>query len=268
MKDPLLHQNFEEALQNREFYLLYQPRLDLKSGQMVGIEVLIRWNHPTRGVLLPGEFMRLAEEKGFILPLEEWVLKTACMQLQQWHQEKAFASAPPSLSINISNQQLIQRHFAEKIEAILGAQGLKVTDLELDLYETACKSNFQAGRAAIQQLNQLGLSVAIDHFGLENLSLEELQALPVQRLKIDRSFIAGLPEVTDIAIRVQEIVLLARELKMKSVATGVESPSQYRWVQHYGFDELQGFYYSRPLSASNLLQQYDRLQRFSEEALK
>ena len=268
MKDTLSQQNFAEALRNREFYLLYQPRLDLKSGQMGGIEVLIRWNHPSRGVLLPGEFINLAEEMGFILPLGEWVLKTACMQLQQWYQEKAFGASKPSLSINISDQQLIQTHFADQIEQIIIENRLKVTDLELDLYETACKESFQAGRVAIQKLGQLGVGLAIDHFGLEHLSLEDLQELPVQRLKIDQSFIAGLPEITDIATRLQGMIVLAAKLKMKSVAKGIESPSQYRWVQHYGFDELQGFYYSRPLSASSLVEQFDRLQRFSAEHLK
>ena len=252
-------QDFKVALATQAFYLLYQPRLDLKTRSLSGVEVLIRWHHPLRGVLLPKTFIPLAEQTGFILPIGAWVLQTALAQHKRWQAE----GYRINLAINISNKQLEAPDFVAQLASMLAEHGLEAASLDLDLHETAFTKTHEPLPPVIQDLKQLGVRLCIDNFGLEHLSFEDLKGLPIHSLKIDQSFVGALPEATDMVSRVQAMIQLGHQLETKVITKGIESKAQFNALESYGCDEIQGFYYSRPLSASSFPEMFKRLQHFS-----
>lgn len=254
-----MEQDFEVALATQAFYLLYQPRLDLKTRSLSGVEVLIRWHHPLRGVLLPKTFIPLAEQTGCILPIGTWVLQTALAQHKRW-QTQGYTM---NLAINISNKQLEAPDFVGQLASMLAEHGLEASMVDLDLREAACTKAHEPLRSVMHDLKQLGVRLCIDNFGLENLTFEDLQGLPIDSLKIDQSFVGALPEATDMASRVQDMIQLGHQLGAKVVAKGIESKAQFNALESYGCDEIQGFYYSRPLSVSSFPEMFKRLQHFS-----
>ncbi len=252
-------QDFKVALATQAFYLLYQPRLDLRTRTLSGVEVLIRWHHPLQGVLLPKTFIPLAEQTGFILPIGAWVLQSALAQHKRWQAE----GYGMNMAINISNKQLEAPHFVPQLASMLAEHGIEASTVDLDLRETAFTKTHEPLRRVMHDLKQLGVRLCIDNFGLENLTFEDLQGLPIHSLKIDQSFVGALPEATGMVSRVQAMIQLGHQLGAKVVAKGIESKAQFNAIESYGCDEIQGFYYSRPLSVSSFPEMFKRLEHFS-----
>jgi len=243
------------ALEREEFVLHYQPMVDLKTETMVGMEALVRWNHPTRGLLLPGEFIGLAEDSGLIVPLGIWVLGEACRQVATWETRRAAAGHDPgllSISVNVSTQQLADPRFPRQVEATLAESGLDPDKLWLEITESTIMSTGDASIAALSALRALGLHLEIDDFGTGYSSLSYLKRLPVEVLKVDQSFVDELDfDADDVAI-VRAIVGLGESLGLAVVAEGVERRAQAAALMALGCSIAQGYLFAFPHPASAL----------------
>lgn len=233
------------ALKHDQFVLHYQPQVDISSGRIIGVEALVRWQHPTRGLIGPFEFIRVAEDCGLIVPLGAWVLRAACEQNRLWQQ----AGLPRvRVAVNLSAAQFSRGDLTQTISKILHDTGLRGEDLELELTESVVMENVEHGIEALRSLKSLGLSVAVDDFGTGYSSLAYLKRLPIDVLKIDRSFVSDLSDVeSDDAAIVHSIIALAHTLKLKVIAEGVETPEQLRFLKRHACDEVQGYFISVPL---------------------
>jgi diguanylate cyclase (GGDEF)-like protein/PAS domain S-box-containing protein len=239
------------ALENGEFSLCYQPQVDLASGLIVGAEALLRWTHPEKGPIPPDRFIPIAEERGLIVPIGGWVLETACRQNRQWQRD---GLRPIRIAVNISAHQLHHAGFIDNLSRIIEETGLPPEFLELELTESAVMSDAEQMITLLGELKKMGLSLAIDDFGTGYSSLSYLKRFPIDRLKIDRSFIRDLtlnPEEEAIS---RAIIGMGRTLKIKAIAEGVETAAQHRFLRQEGCDELQGFYFSKPVSAAQFAQ--------------
>lgn len=232
------------ALERNEFSLHYQPQANLISGMMCGAEALLRWKHPGKGFVSPAEFIPVAEETGQIMPIGEWVLRTACAQLAEWRRQ-GMAKFP--LSINISVRQLRQPRLAQIIIAILEETGLHPKDLELEITEGVMMNETQASMAFLTQMNELGVKLAIDDFGTGYSSLSYLKKMPLDRMKVDKSFVRDVATDENDAAIVRSIISLGHQFKLQVIAEGVETLEQLDFLRVRGCDEVQGYYYSRPL---------------------
>ena len=231
------------ALVNNEFILHYQPKVDLITMQVVGAEALIRWNSPELGFVSPIQFIHLAEETGLILQMGEWVIKTACEQAVAWQKagyEKLI------MSVNLSARQFNQTHLLHSIKDILATTGLEAQYLELELTESIVMTDVTASLKVLHEIKALGIKISVDDFGTGYSSLSYLKDLPLDTLKIDKSFTDDIVLHTDKAPIVQTIIALAKNLNLKIVAEGVESYEQLLYLKNHGCDEMQGYYFSRP----------------------
>lgn len=236
--------SMRHALQRDEFELYYQPRFAMPEGRIVGAEALIRWSHPELGMVSPGLFIPLAEETGLILPIGEWVLEQVAVQGMAWQQAGFPALA---LAANVSARQFRQADFPGKVMQILNDTGFDPRHLELELTESTLMTHVEENIKTLNELNALGIRIAIDDFGTGYSSLSYLKRLPVDILKIDRSFVSELPENRDGVAIVEAIVAMARSLGLHIVAEGVETEVQLEFLQARKCDEIQGYYFSRPL---------------------
>lgn len=243
-----LESQLRSALKNGQFLLHYQPQVDSSTGRIIGVEALVRWQHPTRGLIRPLEFIQIAEDCGLIVPLGALVLRAACEQNRLWQ----LAGLPRvRVAVNLSAAQFSRRDLSETIEKILQETGLQGEDLELELTESVVMENVEHGIDALRLLKSLGVSIAVDDFGTGYSSLAYLKRLPIDVLKIDRSFVSDLSDVDgDDAAIVNSIIALAHTLKMKVIAEGVETVEQLRFLQRHACDEIQGYFISRPLESS------------------
>lgn len=242
-----LEADLREALEGNGLEVHYQPQIGLKDGQIVGFEALARWRHPELGMLLPGQFIPLAEDSGLILPLGEWVLRTACRQISQWHSEGMQAGF---VAVNISAHQLADYALLDVVKKILRETGCRPEWLELELTESAIMTQTRQAVSVMNQLRELGVQLAIDDFGTGYSSLAYLRLLPITKLKIDRSFIKHVSEnVDDVAI-VRAVTALGKTLNLKVVAEGVETGEQEALLRTEGCDDAQGYYYSQPMLAA------------------
>jgi len=242
-----LENGLREALEREEFRVYYQPQVNLQTGKTVGFEALVRWDHPTRGLLRPSEFIPVAEETGIIVPLGWWVLREACRQTKEWHER--YASEPPLLiNVNFSTRQLKRPGAVETVERILKDTGLEPHCLNVDIIETALiAAADEEIITTLKRLRELGVWISIDDFGTGYSSLAYLKRLPVDILKVDKSFMDGLVEdVEDLAL-VHLIVDTAHTLGMHVVAEGVESAEQAKQLKEMGCDIAQGRHFSEPL---------------------
>ncbi len=239
------------ALERNEFILHYQPQLDLTSGKVCGAEVLVRWNHPQKGLISPAEFIPVAEETGQILPLGEWVLRTACAQLAAWRRQ-GMAAFP--VSVNLSVRQLRQAHLAQLVVAVLEEAQLQPGDLELELTESIMLGDALAAMAFLTRMHELGVRLAIDDFGTGFSSLSYLKRMPLDRLKIDQSFVRDLETDESDAAIVRSIISLGHSFKLRVIAEGVETQEQMDFLRVHGCDEIQGYYFCRPLLADEFAQ--------------
>jgi diguanylate cyclase (GGDEF)-like protein/PAS domain S-box-containing protein len=237
------------ALDRREFLLHYQPQVELESGRVIGAEALLRWQHPEQGLVPPGEFIPLAEECGLIVPIGEWVLGEVCRQNKAW-QNEGLPKLP--VAVNLSPIQFRQRNLEEVIHRALSESGLDPAYLEIEITESLLMSAEDQTIALLYQLKNLGLSVAIDDFGTGYSSLSYLKLFPIDKLKVDRSFVRDVSSDPDDAAITSAIIAMAHRLRLKVLAEGVETIDQRNFLILEGCNEAQGFHYSRPLPADEM----------------
>lgn len=234
------------ALERNEFTLHYQPQVNLVNGMVCGAEALLRWKHPEKGFVAPAEFVPVAEETGQIIPIGEWVLRSACAQLAEWRRQ-GMSIFP--ISINLSTSQLRQPQLAQMIIAVLEETGLHPKDLELEITEGVMMNEAQASMAFLTQMHELGVQLAIDDFGTGYSSLSYLKKMPLDRLKVDQSFVRDVAIDENDAAIVRSIISLGHQFKLQVIAEGVETLEQLDFLRARGCDEIQGYYYSHPLPA-------------------
>jgi diguanylate cyclase (GGDEF)-like protein/PAS domain S-box-containing protein len=233
------------ALENKELFLMYQPQMDIVTGKIVGLEALLRWQHPRLGLVPPDRFIRVAENSGLIVPIGQWVLTTACTQARKW-QDTGLLPLP--VAVNVSAVQFRQEGFRELIKKVLHDTGLEPQYLELELTESLLLSNADMTFPVLQELKATGVKLAIDDFGTGYSSLSYLRQFPVHKLKIDRSFIQNVAVNPDDASIAAAIIGLGRSLNLKVIAEGVEDEAQMSFLRAHQCDEIQGYYFSRPLT--------------------
>ncbi|MEM6435595.1 MAG: EAL domain-containing protein [Cyanobacteria bacterium P01_D01_bin.115] len=242
----VLEKHLHQALQRREFRLHFQPQIDLAAGKICRIEALARWFSPELGEVPPQDFIPIAEEIGLIVPLGEWVLEQACCQLQLWHQQ-GFEQL--QIAVNLSARQLHSSTLVDKIEQVLSAFALVPQCLELEITETATLANLEASVVTLNQLQKLGTRIVMDDFGTGYSSLSYLKQLPFQGVKIDRSFVDGIPDDAQDVAMLKAVIALGQALNLSLVAEGVETTEQMNCLQALGCQQMQGYRFSRPLDS-------------------
>ena len=239
------------ALERREFVLHYQPKADLATGRISGFEALLRWQHPVRGLVPPLQFISILEETGLIIPVGEWVVRTVCEQLARWRAEGVTLRP---VAINLSARQFQQRNLDATIAAILTETGIDPGLLELELTESMLMSDADAAARMLNTIRARGVRLSVDDFGTGYSSLAYLKRFPLDALKIDRAFIRDVTTDADDASIALAIISLAHSLKLKVVAEGVETQAQLEFLKAQGCDEMQGYYFARPLSVADCTQ--------------
>ena len=242
-----LESELHRALENDELRVHFQPQISGPHGVVVGVEALVRWQHPVRGLLAPAAFIPLAEDTGLIVPMGEWVLEAACRQVKAWHDA---GLAKPRLAVNLSARQLGDDKLLSKITRALKVSGLEARYLEVEITETAVMADAEQARATVGQITGLGVGVALDDFGTGYSSLSLLSSLPVGTVKIDRSFVAGMLEHDRDMTIVTSVIALGRRLGLNVVAEGVETREQFDALRRNGCDEMQGYLFGRPVAAA------------------
>jgi diguanylate cyclase (GGDEF)-like protein/PAS domain S-box-containing protein len=237
------------ALERREFELHYQPILELETGRVVGFEALVRWRHPERGLVMPIEFIGLAEETGLIVPIGAWVLETACIQVARWQAARP-DDRPLSISANVSPRQLAEPSFPEQIERVLAHSGIRPGTLWLEITETTLMHDTESASSALRALRTQGIHLAVDDFGTGYSSLSHLKRFPIEALKIDQSFIRGLADNAEDAAIVTAVISLAHALGLSSTAEGVETPEQLAALRTLGCELAQGHLFAKPQPAA------------------
>jgi diguanylate cyclase (GGDEF)-like protein/PAS domain S-box-containing protein len=244
--------SLRRALERQEFALHYQPKINLRTGAITGAEALIRWTHPTRGLISPGQFIPVAEECGLILPIGKWVLREACKQARTW----VDAGLPlATMAVNISAMEFQEENFLEGVFAILKDTGLDPRSLELELTESVLMKRAESAASVLQTLRARGVQIAVDDFGTGYSSLSYLKRFPVDVLKIDQSFVRQITTTPDETTIVTAVMSMGRSLKLRVVAEGVETQKELAFLQAHQCEEAQGYYFSRPV----LPQQFAKL---------
>lgn len=238
------------------FHLLYQPKVDLKSGRIFGVEALIRWHHPEHGVVSPQRFIGLAEESGLIVQIGEWVVRTACRQAQIW---RACGLPPITVSVNVSARQFEESRLVERVAAALQDSSLPPELLELEVTESLIMRDLQKAVDKMRELKAMGVSLSVDDFGTGYSSLSALKSFPISRLKIDKSFVSELAENPDDQAIAMAVISLGHKLNLKVIAEGVETEQQCAFLRENECDEMQGYLFSKPVTAGeieDMLEQY------------
>jgi EAL domain-containing protein (putative c-di-GMP-specific phosphodiesterase class I) len=244
-----LENDLHAAVAAGEFFLEYQPQMEIATGRITGIEALLRWQHPKLGLVPPDRFIPIAENSGLILPIGEWVVRTACAQVEEWR-NAGLAVAP--VSVNVSALQFRQEGFCRLIRRALEESGLPPEYLELELTESVLLSSADVMQPILEELKAMGVALAIDDFGTGYSSLSYLKQFRVGKLKIDRSFIRDVVTDNDDATITTAIIRIGRSLAMRVVAEGVETEAQLAFLREQGCDEIQGYYVSRPMGAEEM----------------
>jgi diguanylate cyclase (GGDEF)-like protein len=242
-----LENDLRKALEKHELELHYQPKVDVRSGATTGMEALVRWRHPERGLVVPNDFIPLAEETGLIIPLGQWVLREACRQNKAW-QDRGLP--PLRVAINISGAQLRHDDLADSVALALRETGLEPRYLEIEITESVVMQNASTALAVLDRLSRMGIHLAVDDFGTGYSSLSYLKRFPLNTLKIDASFIRDLSSDKSDAVIVQAIIALAHSLRLEVVAEGVEHDAQLGYLRSFGSDQYQGYLHSKPLPAA------------------
>ena len=253
-----LEVGLRRALQNDELYLVYQPQRDVRTSEIVGVEALVRWRHPERGQVPPTEFIPLAEETGLIVPIGEWVLRTACRQARAWQR---LTRRLLRIAVNLSAKQFKDENLSQIVLSALNETGLEPRLLELELTEGTLMDDARATLVTLEQLRGIGVHLSIDDFGTGYSSMNYLKRFDVRALKIDRSFISGLPQDSENAAITRAIIAMAHGLKLVVVAEGVETGEQLLLLEEYGCDMVQGYYLGQPSSAEKITEMLQHAQQ-------
>jgi EAL domain-containing protein (putative c-di-GMP-specific phosphodiesterase class I) len=251
-----MESKLRRALERDQFLLHYQPRVDLCSGRIIGAEALLRWKLPEHGIIAPGRFIGLAEETGLIVPIGKWVLKQACAQNKAWQDA---GLEPIVVSVNVSARQFRQDNLVRTVAEALEVTGLDAKYLELELTESMVMHDAAQLVAMLGELKRLGVQISVDDFGTGYSSLSYLKRFPVDRLKVDRSFVEHLGTDADDATIVRAIITLGHNLGLKVVAEGVEQDDQVTFLRLNQCDEAQGFIFCRPVESAALAERLTRL---------
>jgi EAL domain-containing protein (putative c-di-GMP-specific phosphodiesterase class I) len=239
-----LEEGLRRALERQEFLLHYQPKISLRTGAITGAEALIRWRHPTRGLVSPAEFIPVAEECGLIGPIGDWVLHEASTQARAW----VHAGLPvATMAVNVSAMQLRDGNFLEGVFAVLKDTGLDGRSLDLELTESVLMNHAESTASILRALREAGIRVTVDDFGTGYSSLSYLRRFPIDAIKIDRSFVSQIAGAGDDAAIVTAVIEMARSLKLRVIAEGVETQEQLVFLRTHRCDEAQGYYFSRPV---------------------
>src|ERR1022692_2620424 len=228
---------------------MYQPQMDIATGKIFGLEALLRWQHPELGLVPPDRFIRIAENCGLIVPIGEWVLRTACSQARKWQDEGLPAV---SVAVNVSAIQFRQEDFCELIRGVLHETGLGPQYLELELTESLLLANADVMLSVVEELKAIGVTLAVDDFGTGYSNFNYLRRFQVSKLKIDRSFIRDIAVNPDDAAITTAIISMAKSLRLKVIAEGVEDEAQMSFLRAHQCDEIQGYYFSKPLAVDKV----------------
>jgi diguanylate cyclase (GGDEF)-like protein/PAS domain S-box-containing protein len=251
----LLENGLRHAIERGQFVLHYQSKINLATGAIVGVEALVRWSHPERGLILPGQFLAIAEESGLIVPIGRWVMTECCNRARAWRD----AGLPPiRMAINISAVELRTKGFVSGVRAMLTQAKLEPSDLELELTETFLLQNADSTAAVLEALKDVGVRLALDDFGTGYASLSHLRRFPIDTLKIDRSFVRDIAMDSDDASIVRAVIGMGKSLDMQVVAEGVETSEQFDFLRQQGCPEGQGYYFSEPIVAAEFARNLGR----------
>ena len=246
----LLEHELRHAMKRNQLVLYYQPQVDLKTGKVLGVEALLRWRHPHLGLIAPAEFIALAEETGLIIPIGQWVIQTATEQAKAWQNE---GLPPLRVAVNLSPRQFIEQRVTGMIADILERSGLDPCYLELEITENLIMKDLDNAVATLQVLKSMGVQLAIDDFGTGHSSLNYLKRFPIDRLKIDQSFVRDINTNPDDAAITLAIIAMAHSMRLKVIAEGVETEEQFDYLKSRSCDEIQGYYFSHPLPADEVI---------------
>ena len=244
-----LENSLRKAVENEELVAYYQPQVDLRTGEITGVEALVRWQHQKFGLVPPDKFIPLAEETGVILEIDEWMMKTACRQIKNWERE---GIANIRVAVNLSTRQFRQKNLSEKVAQILNDSAVQPGNLCLEITENEVMQNIETTVEILQALKKIGVLLSLDDFGTGYSSLSYLKRFPIDILKIDRTFVSGIPSDRDDTAISTAIVVLAHSMELRVIAEGVEESEQIAFLQSLQCDEIQGFYFSRPLNAETV----------------
>jgi predicted signal transduction protein with EAL and GGDEF domain len=239
-----LENRLRQALQNQELVLYYQPIVDLRDGGVRGAEALLRWRHPERGLLQPATFITLAEISGLIAPIGRWVLQTACAQIRAW---QAMGHSGLTVSVNLSPRQFQQADLVSQVAEALSANGVEADRLDLEITESSAMENAELTINTLWELRKLGVGISMDDFGTGYSSLNYLKRFPIDRVKLDRSFVQDVVTNSEDAAIVRAVIAMAHTLKLVVVAEGVENENQLAFLRQQRCDEMQGFLFSPPV---------------------
>jgi EAL domain-containing protein (putative c-di-GMP-specific phosphodiesterase class I) len=241
-----IEESLRRAVERREFTLHYQPKINLRTGDITGAEALIRWTHPVRGLVPPSQFIPVAEDCGMILPIGIWVLREACKQAKDW----VDAGLPiRTIAVNISAMQFRNDHFLKDVFSILSETGLDPKCLELELTESVLIKRAETASSVLQTLRAKGIQIAVDDFGTGYSSLSYLTKFPIDALKIDQSFVRQISTVPTDTTIVTTVISMGQSLKLRVVAEGVETQNELEFLQAHNCEEAQGYFFSRPVPA-------------------
>jgi EAL domain-containing protein (putative c-di-GMP-specific phosphodiesterase class I) len=244
-----LEADLHRAIENEEWFLLYQPKLDVARREVIGVEALIRWNHPERGLVSPIEFIEFAEQRGLIVQIGDWVIKEACRQLRSWMDQ---GIVDCKIAVNLSSVQLIQSDIVHQIINYLDEYKVPPRLFEIEITETILMKNVSMAIDSLERLHARGISIAIDDFGTGYSSLSYLKTLPIDSLKIDRAFVQDICTDDNDQKIVQTLISMAHSMGMKVVAEGVETRAQFDLLSEYKVDDIQGNLLSKPVSADEI----------------
>ncbi len=248
----MLSMSLEHAFKENQFLVHYQPQVNIKTEKIVGVEALVRWQHPHWGYIPPKDFIPIAEETGWIWPIDEWVLKTACQQVRAWHLEGYFLK----LAVNLSAKDFQNPHLVDIVESILVQTQLDPRYLEIELTETLFLNDFTKALATMQGLRNLGIRLSLDDFGTGCSSLLYLKKFPFQCLKIDRGFVRDLLPVSKTSTIVESIIQLAHQLHLEVIGEGIENEQQLQFLRQHHCDVWQGYLFSPSLEALSFTKQF------------
>jgi diguanylate cyclase (GGDEF)-like protein len=248
VKQIAIEDSLKSALEREEFVLHYQPKVELRTGRLAGVEALLRWNHPALGLVPPGQFIGLAEETGHIVAIGNWVLRKACTDARTFQRQRGM---PVSVSVNLSARQFEDTHLVRSIERALAESGLAPSQLELEITESMMMRDLQAAMKTLRGIKAMGIRLALDDFGTGYSSLASVKRFPFDCIKIDRSFVKDIPENADDATLVRAIIAMAHSLRLSVIAEGVERVEQLDFLAENGCDEYQGYFFRKPESAQD-----------------